>query len=85
MQEAGFTISPGETPIVPVMLGDAHLATKFADELFNRNVYAVGFSYPVVPKGKARVRVQLSGVHTDDDVRKAIETFKSVGASLGVI
>jgi glycine C-acetyltransferase len=75
MAAAGFDLLPGEHPIVPVMFGDAVVAGRVADELFARGVYAVAFSYPVVPQGQARIRVQLSAAHTDDDVDRAVETF----------
>ncbi len=78
MSEAGFDIVPGEHPIVPVMLGDAKLATKMADRLLERGIYVIGFSYPVVPKGQARIRVQLSAAHSSDDVDRAVAAFRSV-------
>jgi glycine C-acetyltransferase len=71
----GFEILPGEHPIVPIMLGDAAVATRMADRLLERGVYVIGFSYPVVPKGAARIRVQLSAAHTEDDLRFAVEQF----------
>jgi len=76
--EAGFEILPGEHPIVPVMLGDASLAAKTAERLLQRGVYVVGFSYPVVPKGKARIRVQLSAAHTQEDLEFTIAQFREV-------
>lgn len=79
---AGFNIAPGEHPIVPVMLGDAALATKFADAMLERGVYVIGFSYPVVPQGKARIRTQISAAHTRDDLKKAVEAFVSVRKQL---
>ncbi len=75
MTAAGFDLLPGEHPIVPVMFGDAVLAGRVAEELFARGVYAVAFSFPVVPQGQARIRVQLSAAHTDDDVDRAVEAF----------
>lgn len=76
MESAGFDILPGEHPIVPIMLGDAKLATAMADKLLELGVYVVGFSYPVVPLGKARIRVQVSAAHTEDDLRFAVEQFR---------
>ena len=82
MQEAGFEISTGEHPIVPVMLGDAVLAQKMSQLLLDRGVYAIGFFYPVVPKGKARIRTQISAAHTKEDLDKAIKSFAEVYAEL---
>jgi glycine C-acetyltransferase len=84
MTAAGFDIQPGEHPIVPVMLGDAALATKMAALLLEKGVYVVGFSYPVVPKGKARIRVQISAAHTPEDLAFAIAQFGAVRAELPV-
>ncbi|MFN8148619.1 MAG: glycine C-acetyltransferase [Candidatus Nanopelagicales bacterium] len=75
MTEAGFDLLPGSHPIVPVMFGDALLASRVAAELFDRGVYAVAFSFPVVPQGQARIRVQLSAAHTDADVDRAVQAF----------
>ena len=75
MTEAGFDLLPGSHPIVPVMFGDARLAGRVAEELFARGVYAVAFSFPVVPQGQARIRVQLSAAHTDEDVDRALRAF----------
>ncbi len=75
MTAAGFDLLPGEHPIVPVMFGDAIVAGRVAEELFARGVYAVAFSFPVVPQGQARIRVQLSAAHTDDDVDRAVAAF----------
>ncbi len=85
MTEAGFDIRPGTHPIVPIMLGEAKLAVGFAAKLLERGIYVVGFSYPVVPNGKARIRVQLSAAHTSDEVDRAIEAFTSVGRELGIV
>ena len=82
MTAEGFQILPGEHPIVPIMLGDAVLAGKMADLLLKRGVYVVGFSYPVVPQGKARIRVQLSAAHTRDELDFAIRQFAAVKSSL---
>lgn len=85
MQALGFELVPGEHPIVPVMLGDAVLASKMADQLLQEGIYVVGFSFPVVPKGQARIRVQLSAGHTATQVDQAIAAFAKVGRALGVI
>jgi glycine C-acetyltransferase len=82
---AGFTITPGTHPIVPIMLGDAKLAQKMAAKLLDEGVYAIGFFYPVVPKGQARIRVQLSAAHTKEDLEFALKKFIKVGKALKVI
>jgi glycine C-acetyltransferase len=79
---AGLAIRPGEHAIVPVMLGDARLAVNMASRLLEEGIYVVGFSYPVVPKGQARIRVQLSAAHSDDDVERAIAAFDKVNKEL---
>jgi len=84
MSAAGFEILPGEHPIVPVMLGDASVATRMADLLLKKGVYVVGFSYPVVPTGKARIRVQLSAAHTFEDLKFALAQFASVKRELNL-
>jgi glycine C-acetyltransferase len=84
MTAAGFHIVPGVHPIVPIMLGDAALAAKFADEMLQRGVYVIGFSYPVVPQGKARIRTQISAAHTREDLEKAVKAFIDVKQQLGV-
>jgi glycine C-acetyltransferase len=84
MIEAGFTITPGEHPIVPVMLGDAALAARFADAMLERGVYVIGFSYPVVPQGKARIRTQISAAHKQEDLEMAVKAFIEVKRQLGV-
>ncbi len=83
MTAAGFRIAPGDHPIVPVMLGDARLATRIADDLLDRGIYVIGFSYPVVPEGKARIRVQLSAAHTPGQVDQAVEAFAASAKKLG--
>jgi len=83
MTAAGIAIRPGEHPIVPVMLGDARLAADAAARLLDLGIYVIGFSYPVVPKGQARIRVQLSAAHTDSDVDRAVAAFARVGKDLG--
>ena len=75
MKQAGFSISDGEHPIVPVMLHDAALAARFAEAMLDQGVYVVAFSFPVVPKGRARIRTQMSAALTDDDVDFALEAF----------
>jgi glycine C-acetyltransferase len=82
---AGFDIKPGDSPIVPIMLYDAALSQKFADLLLKEGVYAIGFFYPVVAKGQARIRTQISAAHTKADLDKAINAFIKVGKELGVI
>ena len=77
MQEAGFDVDDGDHPIVPVMLGDAKLAQKMSKKLLEKGIYAIGFFFPVVPKGKARIRVQISAAHTKGDLDKAIAAFSS--------
>lgn len=84
MTEAGFEIIPGEHPIVPIMLGDAALAGKMADLMLTKRVYVIGFSYPVVPKGKARIRTQISAAHTTEDLTFAVEKFIEAKAELGI-
>jgi glycine C-acetyltransferase len=84
MTEAGFDIVPGEHPIVPVMIGDAALAARFADRLLDHGVYAIGFSYPVVPMGKARIRTQMCAGHDRAQLDRAIEAFAAAGRELGV-
>lgn len=85
MTEAGFDIIPGEHPIVPIMLYDAKLAQDFARALLGEGIYVIGFFYPVVPQGKARIRVQLSAAHEQEHLEKAVAAFTKVGKSLGVI
>lgn len=81
----GFRLIPGDHPIIPVMLGEAVLATKMADRLLQEGVYVVGFSYPVVPKGQARIRVQMSAAHTKSQLERAVDAFAKVGRELGMI
>jgi len=85
LEGAGFTIKPGPTPILPVMLGDAAVATNMANELLKRGIYVIGFSYPVVPVGAARIRIQVSAAHTNDQLDRAIAAFTEVGKQLGVL
>ena len=85
MTSAGFDIKPGKHPIVPIMLYDAPLSQQFAEKLLEKGIYVIGFYYPVVPKGKARIRVQISAVHEKSHLDKAIDAFTEVGKDLGVI
>jgi glycine C-acetyltransferase len=85
LESVGFTLKPGPTPILPVMLGDAAVATKMANELLKRGIYVIGFSFPVVPQGQARIRIQVSAAHTDEQISRAIDAFTEVGRQLGVI
>ncbi|MFO0596162.1 MAG: glycine C-acetyltransferase [Myxococcaceae bacterium] len=85
MSAAGFTLAGEGHPIIPVMLGDAKLAGRFADEMLKEGIYVVGFSFPVVPQGKARIRTQMSAAHSRADLDRAIAAFVKVGKSLGVI
>ena len=85
MTEAGFEIKEGDHPIVPIMLYDARLAQTIAAELFDEGIYVIGFSFPVVPKGEARIRVQLSAGHDLDQVDQAVEAFTRVAKKHGVL
>jgi len=85
MKKAGFDFIDGDSAIVPVMLYDAKLAQTMANELLKKGIYVIGFFFPVVPKGKARIRVQLSASHTKNNLDKAIQAFTEVGMSLNVI
>ena len=85
LKEAGFDLKEGDTPIVPIMLYDAKLAQDFARDLFDQGVYAVGFFFPVVPKGQARIRTQLSAAHEKHHLDTAIEAFKKVGKQYGIL
>ncbi len=85
MQKLGFKLIPGEHPIIPVMLGDAALAKQMADNLLNEGIYVIGFSYPVVPQGQARIRTQMSAAHEKSHLDKAIAAFEKVGKKLNII
>lgn len=85
METRGFSTRGADHPIIPIMLGDAKLATNMAADLLAQGVYVIGFSYPVVPEGQARIRVQLSAAHSEDDVRKAITAFEMVGKKHGIL
>jgi glycine C-acetyltransferase len=84
MTKAGFDILPGSHPITPVMIGDAAQADQMAQALLALGIYVVAFSYPVVPKDKARIRVQLSAAHSEDDVRRAVAGFVQARDELGM-
>ncbi len=83
--EAGFDVKPGEHPIVPIMLYDAVVAQNFAARLLDEGIYVIGFFYPVVPKGQARIRVQLSAAHETEHIDKAVAAFSKIGKELGVL
>ena len=85
MERLGFRLVPGEHPIIPVMLGEATLARDMANRLLDEGIYVIGFSYPVVPKGQARIRVQISAAHRREDIDRAHAAFAKVGRELGVI
>ncbi|MDP6477898.1 MAG: glycine C-acetyltransferase [Nitrospinaceae bacterium] len=85
IEEAGFDIRPGSHPIIPIMLGEEHLAKTMADKLLTEGVYVIGFSHPVIPKGQARIRVQISAVHEREDIDQAVAAFQKIGRELGVI
>lgn len=82
---AGFRVLDGEHPIIPVMIGDASLAAQFAEALLREGIYVVSFSFPVVPKGEARIRTQMSAAHSHDQLERAVSAFRKVGQSLGII
>ena len=85
MTDAGFNLLPGEHPIIPIMLGDARLAQDMAAAMLNEGVYVTGFSFPVVPKGEARIRTQMCAAHTDAHIDRAVEAFTRVGQKLGIV
>ena len=85
MTKTGFNIKPGEHPIVPIMLYEAALAQQFADRLLEKGIYVIGFFFPVVAKGQARIRVQLSAAHEQHHLDKAIQAFREVGRELAVL
>lgn len=82
MEAAGFTISGADHPICPVMLGDARLSSQMAEDMLKKGIFVIGFSYPVVPKGKARIRVQISAVHSEEDIDRCVEAFVEVGKGI---
>ena len=85
LEALGFRLVPGHHPIIPVMLGDAELATRMAERLLEEGIYVIGFSFPVVPKGQARIRVQMSAAHTREQLERALQAFETVGRELDVI
>jgi glycine C-acetyltransferase len=85
MTAAGFQVKEGTHPIVPILLGDARLAAEMAAAMIGEGIYVVGFSFPVVPKGEARIRVQLSAAHTADQVDLAVSAFTKVGRRLRIL
>ena len=85
MSKAGFDLVSGEHPIIPVMLGDAKVAQQMAGMMLQEGIYVIGFSFPVVPEGQARIRVQMSAAHSQSDIDRVIEAFATVGKKLGVI
>jgi glycine C-acetyltransferase len=85
METAGFKLVRGNTAIVPVMIYDEPLAIRFADELLKEGIYVIGFVYPVVPRGKARIRVQLSAAHTFEQIDRTVHAFINVGRNTGII
>ena len=84
LENAGFTVKPGQSPILPVMIGDAALAARFADRLLAEGIYVIGFSFPVVPQGQARIRIQVSAAHTSEHIERAAAAFITAGKELGV-
>ena len=84
ISQLGFDVLPGTHPIVPVMLYDAKVAAEFAKRMLEKGVYVIGFSYPVVPKDKARIRTQVSAAHTKEDLDFAVSCFKEVKAEMGL-
>jgi glycine C-acetyltransferase len=85
LEGVGFKVKPGQSPILPVMIGDAALAAKMADALLERGIYVIGFSFPVVPQGQARIRIQVSAAHTREHIDRAAKAFTEVGRELGII
>ena len=85
MTQAGFNIKPGQHPIVPIMLYEDKLAGQMADRLLEEGIYVIGFTFPVVPRGEARIRVQISAAHSLEHIDRAINAFTRIGKQLGVI
>jgi len=85
MSDLGFDLVPGEHPIIPVLLGDARLAADLAAGLLDEGVLVTAFSFPVVPRGQARIRTQMSAAHTDADIDTAVAAFTKVGQAMGVV
>lgn len=84
MEKLGFNLLPGEHPIVPIMIGDAALAAKISEALLKKGIYVIGFSFPVVAKGKARIRTQISAAHSRNDLEFAVEMFREVKNEFGL-
>jgi len=82
---AGFTLTPGEHPIIPVMIGEAARAARMAERLLELGVYVIGFSFPVVPQGQARIRTQMSAAHTSEQLDRAVQAFTQAGREIGVL
>ena len=85
MTPLGFELVPGDHPIIPVMLGDANVAKEMAKRMLEEGIYVVGFSFPVVPKGQARIRTQMSAAHDKSHIDKALAAFAKVGREMGII
>jgi glycine C-acetyltransferase len=85
LDRAGFTLAGAGHPIIPVMIGDARIASEMAERLLQEGIYVIAFSFPVVPQGKARIRTQMSAAHSDADIDQAIDAFVRVGQSMGLI
>jgi glycine C-acetyltransferase len=85
MSKLGFSLAGAGHPIIPVMLGEARLATEMADALLKEGIYVIGFSFPVVPKGQARIRTQMSAAHSSEDIDRAVAAFEKVGKQMGAI
>ncbi len=85
MTKLGFKLAGADHPIIPVMLGDAALAQEMAARMLKRGIYVIGFSFPVVPKGQARIRTQMSAAHSTEDIDRCVEAFGAVGKELGVV
>ena len=85
MERRGFDLVPGEHPIIPIFLGEAKLAQEMAEKMLDAGIYVIGFSYPVVPRGQARIRTQMSAAHSRADVERAIECFGQIGQEMGIV
>ena len=85
MAANGFELTGADHPIIPVMIGDARLATEMADRLLKLGIYVIAFSYPVVPKGLARIRTQMNAAHTAEEISSTVEAFAAVGSDLGIV
>jgi len=85
MNDAGFTLGGADHAIIPVMLGDAKLATEMASKMLDKGIYVIGFSFPVVPQNQARIRTQMSAAHTIEQIDKAVDAFIETGREMGVI